>query len=349
GSFGAFMDQALDQESDPRTGFARMLDEAAVSYTAPDHPAGCLIITAAANYSPQTADVEQDLRARRVANVRSFEERLARAREGGALAEEADVRALAVYFAAVIQGMSQQARDGATTEELRRTAAYAMSAWPEPEAWGTPCRRAPGCGDPPAGRPPRTVVGVRGGGRSASGRRRFVLRPAQARRHMRVSLVEAQCPELGRQLAVERATCVGPEAGAGGGGREPAGPAVAGPGHPHRPTLLLQPGKHPARGRDAHSLPSGDPAHRQRRGGALHEQSERHQRPQAYVVTMCQHPVQSSLQQGVHGHHPLPQPRGEIGVRVGSALVVRLGHVDCPRFVGSEPRWGSAAPGMASG
>ncbi|WP_432056309.1 TetR/AcrR family transcriptional regulator [Streptomyces sp. bgisy022] len=134
GSFGAFMDQALDQESDPRAGFARMLDEAAVSYTAPDRPAGCLIISAAANYSPQTADVEQDLRARRVANVRSFEERLARARDRGALAEETDVRALAVYFAAVIQGMSQQARDGATTEELRRTAAYAMCAWPAPEA-----------------------------------------------------------------------------------------------------------------------------------------------------------------------------------------------------------------------
>ncbi|NEC31008.1 TetR/AcrR family transcriptional regulator [Streptomyces sp. SID9913] len=131
-SFGAFLYQALDRESDPRAGFARMLDEAAVSYTAPDRPAGCLIISAAVNCSPRTSDVEQDLRARRVANVRSFEERLLWARDRGALAEGTDVRALAVYFAAVIQGMSQQARDGATTEELRRTAAYAMSAWPEP-------------------------------------------------------------------------------------------------------------------------------------------------------------------------------------------------------------------------
>ncbi|MEV6615457.1 TetR/AcrR family transcriptional regulator [Streptomyces sp. NPDC051051] len=131
-TFGAFMENALARESDARAGFARMLDEAAVSYTDPEHPAGCLVITAAANCSPQTADIEQDLRARRVANTRSFEERLEDARSSGSLPEGADTRALAVYFAAVVQGMSQQARDGATTAELRRVAEYAMAAWPEP-------------------------------------------------------------------------------------------------------------------------------------------------------------------------------------------------------------------------
>ncbi|MGW0928119.1 TetR/AcrR family transcriptional regulator [Streptomyces sp. NPDC002644] len=132
GSFGAFMESALDGEDDPRAGFARMLDEAAVSYTSPEHPAGCLVISAATNYSPQTADVERTLRERRVANVRSFEARLRDAEAGGSLPEGTDTRALAVYFAAVVQGMSQQARDGATTAELRRAAEYAMAAWPEP-------------------------------------------------------------------------------------------------------------------------------------------------------------------------------------------------------------------------
>ncbi|MFF8591845.1 TetR/AcrR family transcriptional regulator [Streptomyces sp. NPDC015220] len=133
-TFGAFMENALTQESDPRAGFARMLDEAAVSYTDPGHPAGCLVISAATNYSPQTADIEQDMRARRVANVGAFETRLRDAEARGSLPEGTDTRALAVYFAAVVQGMSQQARDGATTAELRRTAEYAMAAWPEPSA-----------------------------------------------------------------------------------------------------------------------------------------------------------------------------------------------------------------------
>ncbi|MFD4510852.1 hypothetical protein [Streptomyces sp. NPDC058457] len=93
---------------------------------------GCLVMTAATDYSPQTADVEQDLRARRVADIRSFEERLKSAEARGSLPAGTDARAPAVYFAVVVQGMSQQARDGATTAELRRAAEYAMAAWPEP-------------------------------------------------------------------------------------------------------------------------------------------------------------------------------------------------------------------------
>ncbi|MEZ7007582.1 TetR/AcrR family transcriptional regulator [Streptomyces sp. AD55] len=134
GTFGAFMENALDQEDDPRAGFARMLDEAATHYTDPARPAGCLVISAATNYSPQTADVEQDLRGRRVANVGAFEARLNEAGARGALPAGTDPRALAVYFAAVVQGMSQQARDGASTDELRRVAAYAMAVWPVPSA-----------------------------------------------------------------------------------------------------------------------------------------------------------------------------------------------------------------------
>ncbi|MFD4573911.1 TetR/AcrR family transcriptional regulator [Streptomyces sp. NPDC058417] len=133
-TFGAFMNKALDEADDPRTGFATMLADAAVSYTDPHHPAGCLVISAATNYSTQTADVTEDLRKRRVSNVDSFEERLTAARAAGALPEGTEPRALAVYFAAVVQGMSQQARDGAATADLLRVAEYAMAVWPRPAA-----------------------------------------------------------------------------------------------------------------------------------------------------------------------------------------------------------------------
>ncbi|MFI6933841.1 TetR family transcriptional regulator C-terminal domain-containing protein [Streptomyces sp. NPDC050287] len=128
------MGRALEEESDVRAGFARMLREAATSYTDPDHPAGCLVITAATNYSAQTADVERDLRERRAANVRDFEERLTDARKAGTLPEGVEPRALAVYFAAAVQGMSQQARDGASTAELQRVAELAMAVWPVHQA-----------------------------------------------------------------------------------------------------------------------------------------------------------------------------------------------------------------------
>ncbi|MCG3039390.1 TetR/AcrR family transcriptional regulator [Streptomyces sp. S1A] len=131
-TFGAFMGRALDEEDDTRTAFARMLREAAVSYTDPAHPAGCLIISAAVNYSSQTADIERALRDRRVANVRVFEERLADAGRRGELPAGVDAHTLAHYFAAVVQGLSQQARDGATAGELERVAGLAMSVWPAP-------------------------------------------------------------------------------------------------------------------------------------------------------------------------------------------------------------------------
>ncbi|MER0449664.1 TetR/AcrR family transcriptional regulator [Streptomyces sp. Edi4] len=130
-TFGAFMGTALAEEKDTRAAFARMLREAAVHYTDPAHPAGCLIISAATNCTRQTADIEGGLRERRAANVRVFEDRLTEARSLGQLPEDADPRALAVYFGAVVQGLSQQARDGATESELTRAAELAMAAWPE--------------------------------------------------------------------------------------------------------------------------------------------------------------------------------------------------------------------------
>nr|WP_157849685.1 MULTISPECIES: hypothetical protein [Streptomyces] len=50
--------------------------------------------------------------------------------EEGELPPEADPKALAGYLATVIQGMSQQARDGATAADLPRTAELALRAWP---------------------------------------------------------------------------------------------------------------------------------------------------------------------------------------------------------------------------
>ena len=129
-TFGAFMGTALAEEKDTRAAFARMLREAAVHYTDPAHPAGCLIISAATNCTRQTADIEGGLRERRAANVRVFEDRLTEARSLGQLPEDVDPRALAVYFGAVVQGLSQQARDGATESELTRAAELAMAAWP---------------------------------------------------------------------------------------------------------------------------------------------------------------------------------------------------------------------------
>lgn len=129
-TFGAFLGEALREPATAREAFARMLREAAVEYTDPGHPAGCLVISAATNVPPAGADVQQALRDQRNNNVLAFEHRLRDAVRKNELPADTDVRALAVYYAAVIQGMSQQARDGASRRDLGRVAELAMQAWP---------------------------------------------------------------------------------------------------------------------------------------------------------------------------------------------------------------------------
>ncbi|WP_412175196.1 hypothetical protein [Kitasatospora griseola] len=58
------------------------------------------------------------------------EKRLSTAKRLGELPAAADPTALARYFGAVLQGMSQRSRDGADTAELTATAELAMAAWP---------------------------------------------------------------------------------------------------------------------------------------------------------------------------------------------------------------------------
>lgn len=127
---GAFAMRALAEEPTVRHGVTRMLQEAAAEYTDPQHPRGCLVISAAINCSPDSADIEELLRRQRNANVREIEHRIRADIEASALPPETDARALATFTAATLQGMSQQARDGATRAQLEAVAQAAMRAWP---------------------------------------------------------------------------------------------------------------------------------------------------------------------------------------------------------------------------
>ncbi|MFE1036993.1 TetR/AcrR family transcriptional regulator [Streptomyces sp. NPDC058807] len=126
--YGSFGDRALAEEPTARAGVGRMLREAAAEYTAPGRPHGCLVIHAAANCS--TAEVEESLRRRRNANIAAIESRIDTDVAAGLLPADTDATALARYAGAMIQGMSQQARDGASRTELEALAEIALAVWP---------------------------------------------------------------------------------------------------------------------------------------------------------------------------------------------------------------------------
>ncbi|MGW0083495.1 TetR/AcrR family transcriptional regulator [Streptomyces sp. NPDC003393] len=126
--YGAFGDRALVEEPSARAAVERTLREAAVEYTDPGRPLGCLIVHAATNCT--TPEVEELLRERRNANIAAFESRIRADVTAGELPADTEAGVLARYVGALIQGMSQQARDGASREELQALAEIAMAIWP---------------------------------------------------------------------------------------------------------------------------------------------------------------------------------------------------------------------------
>ncbi|WP_437486881.1 TetR/AcrR family transcriptional regulator [Sorangium sp. So ce1014] len=128
--YGASLARALCEEPTARAAVARVLVEFASIASAPDHPHGCLIVHGATNCTPDSAEVEAALRDRRAASEGVLRQRIERGIAEGELPADTDAAALAKFYGAVIQGMSAQARDGASREELERIAQAALLAWP---------------------------------------------------------------------------------------------------------------------------------------------------------------------------------------------------------------------------
>ncbi len=126
---GAFTTRALEEEPTARAAITRILREAATEYTATGHAPGCLIISAAQNTIPASAEVAEQLRAIRQSNVEALRGLIQTDVDSGELAAGTDTQALASFFAATIQGMSQQARDGASRAQLQQVAELANTVW----------------------------------------------------------------------------------------------------------------------------------------------------------------------------------------------------------------------------
>ena len=131
-TYGSFTARAIAGEPSARGAIARLLREAAAAYTEAGHPPGCLLITAATNCTPGSAGVKARLRDLRAQGHLALEQKIAAAVQAGELPAGTDSRALATFYAATLQGMCAQARDGATRSDLAAIATAALRAWPSP-------------------------------------------------------------------------------------------------------------------------------------------------------------------------------------------------------------------------
>ncbi|MEV6767449.1 TetR/AcrR family transcriptional regulator [Nocardia sp. NPDC051030] len=130
--YGRFAARALDEEPTARDAIIRTLREAAIEYTLPGRPTGCMVISAAQNTANN--DVATRLERMRTANVAAFAERIREDVAAGILPAETNPAALARYVGSLMQGMSQSAQDGAGRDELEKVAELGVLAIPTPRA-----------------------------------------------------------------------------------------------------------------------------------------------------------------------------------------------------------------------
>lgn len=120
--------QGLDA-SPVRDALGGLLRTAALRYSTPGKPPGCLVDLSTLNFSPANKGIEAMLRDLRVQVACTIEARLRRARDEGELPAGADPMAIAAFYTTVLQGLSIQARDGASRERLLSIVDGAMTSW----------------------------------------------------------------------------------------------------------------------------------------------------------------------------------------------------------------------------
>ncbi|QIH07532.1 MULTISPECIES: TetR/AcrR family transcriptional regulator [unclassified Pseudomonas] len=123
---GGFADRALAEEPSAHAAIARLLEEAVQLYTRPGQPLGCMVVSSAVNCSSDNDGVRQWLAEHRRARTASIVQRLQAAVQSGELAGHGDATSLGDYYSTVLHGLSVQARDGASAEQLRKVVALAM-------------------------------------------------------------------------------------------------------------------------------------------------------------------------------------------------------------------------------
>lgn len=130
-SIGPLIWSPLAQPGSAQKGIREWLNCSARAFTCEDSPPGCMI-TLSMVASEGNERLGQIVTRNRESGVATLQARLAQAVEQGELAENTDIAALARLYISIQQGMSIQARDGASQQTLLAVAEMAMGLWPAP-------------------------------------------------------------------------------------------------------------------------------------------------------------------------------------------------------------------------
>lgn len=128
---GAKPAQALDMQTTTRAAIEAMLLESVKAFSGTHTPRGCPIVLGAINCTRANKDVQEHLMALRRQVPLLIKRRLERGVMEGDLASDADLPAIAAFYATVHRGLALSAYDGMSRPMLFATVKAAMAAWPE--------------------------------------------------------------------------------------------------------------------------------------------------------------------------------------------------------------------------
>lgn len=119
----------LETAATAREACEGMLTASARAFTRPDKPPGCMVVLSALPGGDANGALREALVRGRAGAIDLLKARLRRGQAEGDVPAGTDVRAVATYLATVQQGMSIQARDGATRATLEGIVRATMAGW----------------------------------------------------------------------------------------------------------------------------------------------------------------------------------------------------------------------------
>lgn len=126
---GAATTRALADEPTAQRAIEAMLRDNVEAYADPATPNGCMIVLAATVGAVANAGVRELLADNRRQNLSAVAERIERGVEEGDVPPGTDAEAVALFYVTVLQGLSIQARDGASRDTLHAVVDGAMAVW----------------------------------------------------------------------------------------------------------------------------------------------------------------------------------------------------------------------------
>ncbi|MFT0211577.1 TetR/AcrR family transcriptional regulator [Pseudomonas sp. F1_0610] len=120
----------MEKAKTAKVAFELLMYDSAKRLVQPDKPMGCMLITATMSGAHEIPEVQHNVQEKRKSYKQHLLQRLQLGIEQGDVAANAPIQAITDFYLTVINGLTVQACDGASLEELNHVIFNAIQAWP---------------------------------------------------------------------------------------------------------------------------------------------------------------------------------------------------------------------------